>query len=176
MSTKSEGDFVRIRHRLPYSGKGFDTLGETVKAIGKAHPYAQKIGPMEVGKPFIPIEELVPASEAEGRGPLTVHQAIQRSRMEELTIDKNKTGLQTLLEMFNIVQEEGFFPGYMSVGSKANFQKWLEIRISSTRMFLFGVPVIPQEEIPDDVFILCGTDTRDPEPDDIRFSLKVTLP
>ena len=64
MSTKSEGDFVRIRHRLPYSGKGFDTLGETVKAIGKAHPYAQKIGPMEVGKPFIPIEELVPASEA----------------------------------------------------------------------------------------------------------------
>jgi hypothetical protein len=176
MSTRSESGLVRIRHRLPYTGKGFDMLGETVKAIGKAHPYAQKIGPLEAGKGYIQIEELVPEQEVEGRLPLSVHDAARKTRMEEFDLDPSKNGFQSLFEMFNILQEEGLFPGYVMVGNKANFQKWLGVRISVTKLFLFGIPVVMQEEIPDDVFLLCGTDQKDPEPDDIKFSLKATLP
>jgi len=175
MSTRSD-ELVRIRHRLPYSGKGFDVLGETIKAIGKAHPHAQKIGPLEVGKPYIPIEELVPVEQAEGRLPLTVHDAARRARMEELTVDSSKSSFQTLYEMCNIVQEEGLFPGYFVIGDKGTFQKWLGVRLAISRMSLFGTPVIIQQEIPEDVFLLCGTDSKDPEPEDIKFSLKATLP
>lgn len=174
MSTKSEGGLVRIKHRFPYSGKGFESLGETVKAIGKAHPYVQKIGPLEVGKNFIPIEELVP--EGLVQEPLTVHAAARRTRMEELAITGEKSSFQVLFEMFNIIQEEGLFPGYFVVGDKAAFQKWVGIRLSLAKLFLFGVPVVLQQEVPEDVFLLCGTDSRDPEPEDIKFSLKATLP
>lgn len=176
MSTRSDGPLVRIRHRVPYAGKGFDTLGETIKAIGKAHPFAQKIGPLEVGKGFIPVEELVPEAQAGERLPLTVHDVARRTRMEELSIDGSKSSFQALYEMFNIIQEEGLFPGYFLVGDKTRFQKWLGIRISISKMFMFGVPVLIQQEIPEDVFLLCGTDTKDPEPEDVKFSIKATLP
>ena len=178
MSNRSENGLIRIRHRFPYTGRGFDMLGETVKSIGKRHPYAQKIG-LEVGKPYILIEELVPESEAGDRLPLSLHDAARRVRMEEPVldgvIDGKKSSLQILLELFNIIQEEGYFPGYLLIGDKARFQKWLGIRLSHSRMFLYGVPVIPQSELPSDVFLLCGTDNRDPDPEDIKFSLKVTL-
>lgn len=176
MSTKSEGNLVRIRHRLPYAGKGFEMLGETIKAIGRSHPYTQKIGPLEPGLGYIQIEELVPEQEAEGRLPQSVHDVARKMRMEEFTVDPSKNSFQNLFEMFNVVQEEGFYPGYLVVGDKAVFQKWLGIRISVNRLVLFGVPVVLQPEVPSDVFLLCGVGSRDPESDDIKFSLKATLP
>jgi hypothetical protein len=173
MSNRSEGGMVRIRHRIAYGGKGFDMLGETIKSIGKAHPYAQKIGPLEVGKGFIPVEELVPANEVGDRIPLSVHEAARRARMEEFSI-KSSVPFTDLFELFNIVHEEGLYPGFFAMGDKGRFQKWLGVRIP--RMSLFGVTVVQQQEIPHDVFLLCGTDLKDPDPEDIKFSLKVTLP
>lgn len=176
MSTKSETHYIRVRHRIPYSGKGFDALVDAIKAIGKAHPYVQKIGPLEVGKPYISIEEMIPEEGSDKHLPTSVHSIARRCRMEEVVIDSTKTSFNILYEMFNIIQEEGLFPGYFLIGDKALFQKWLSIRISALKMSLFGVPVIIQPELPEDVFLLCGADSKDPEPDDVKFSLKVTLP
>lgn len=173
MSTRSDG-LVIVRHRVPYNGKGSQMLGSTVAAIVENHKYVQKIGPIEVGKSFIPIEELVPVAEA--AAPLTLHEAIRRSSMEEYQLDLSLSPLKTLFDMYAVIQEEGLFPGYLVIGNKSYFQKWLGSRISHTKMSIFGTPVIEQEQLPESVFVLCGTDTRDPGPEDVKFSLKVTLP
>ncbi len=176
MSIKSNKSLVRIRHRFPYSGKGFEMLGETIKTIGKMHPYTQKIGPLEIGKSFIPIEELVPEGLVQDNLPRTAYEVARMTKMNEFVIDNSTEGFLRLFEMFNVIKEEDLFPGYFIVGNRARFQKWLNIQVVDSRFSVFGVPVITEPDIPQDVFLFCGTDIKDPEPENIKLSLKVALP
>ncbi len=39
-----------------------------------------------------------------------------------------------------------------------------------------GVPIIPNPDLMEDVILVCGSETKDAEPIDITFVVKMTLP
>lgn len=167
-------DFVRVKEKFPYHGKGVDELLSSLKRILSIpdNKYTQKVV-LEVGTPYIYIEKLVPSDEA-GKVPTTTLKDIIRSRaMEEYDPESiPKDPWVQLWDMFSIVKKEGLEIGFIAIGSKLTFQKWLGIRIPTTSMDLFGIPVEVVEDLPEDVFVVCGTESRIAEPEDVLFSLK----
>ena len=165
-------DLVRVREKIPYSGKGIDPLLSMLRKVLNANPYTQEFL-CRIGQP-IEITKLVPQDEAPER--LDLHAAVRAKRMEEFTVEKDKTPYQVLWAMYGVVSEEGLAVSHIMVGDKFSFQTWLGIRIPQNRMNFFGVPIVQVSELPGDVFVLVGSEKREAEPEDVMFSVKGTIP
>jgi hypothetical protein len=170
MSTNSE--LVLVREKIPYSGKGIDPLLTLLRQVLNDNPYTQEFT-CRIGHP-IEIAKLVPPDQAPERQSL--HDVIRGNRMEEYTIEKDKSPFQVLWDMFGLVHDEGLEVGFLVVGDKFLFQKWLGIRIAQNRMNFYGTPVMPLSDIPLDVFLVVGAEKKQAEVEDIKFSVKGTLP
>jgi len=172
MSSKFD-DFVRVKDRFPYHGKGIEELIQSLKRLLSLpeNKYTQKVI-LEVGTPYIYFEKLVPPDEA-GKVPKTqIKDSIRNTSMEEYEPSEEETPVAQLYSMFNIVKKEGLEVGFIGIGNKQTFQKWLGVRIPTTNMQLFGVPLEVIDDMPDHVFIVCGTETRVAEAEDIKYSIK----
>ena len=147
-----------------------------LRKIFNDNKYTQKLV-LEVGVPHIYLEKLVPEAEATKEAPITFHDAIRSKPMEEYSSDKEEeqTGVQTLWDMFKLVSAEGYEVSHVAIGDKRQFQQWLDIRIPVTNLMFFGTPIEIVPEIPSDVVLVCGASTRDAEPADIQFSVKVSI-
>lgn len=172
MSNKSDG-FVKVKDKIPYHGKGVDELVMSLKRVLNMpeNKYTQKIV-LEVGVPHIYIEKLVSQDEAGNLPVVSLKDVIRTRPIEEYEPESKMNAFEHFMEMFNIVQKEGLEVGFIAVGNKTSFQKWLGVRIPTTDMRLFGIQVSVVEDLPDDVFVLCGTRTRMADPDDVEYSLK----
>ena len=165
--------FRRVKEKLPYHGKGVDELIATLRRILTEFPKTQKVT-LEVGVPFIRIERAVP-EDAEPEIRLSHHDAIRACKMEEYKPEQALTSLQQLHEIFHIILQEGLEVGFILASDKYAFQEWLKIRIPNNRMRVFGVPLVISTELPEDVFVVCGTPEQEAEADDIQFSVKGVL-
>lgn len=168
----SSSDFVRVKEKIPYSGKGVDELLTFLRRVLTDNKYAQKVV-LEVGVPYIHLEKLVSAEEAVDAPKISFHDAARQRPMEEYK-GEAKGPMHQIFEMFSIVHAEGLEVGFILIGNKHTFQEWLKIRIPVTKMALFGVPVQQLPEIPGDIFLVCGTPERIAEAEDIQFSVKGT--
>lgn len=176
MSTKSEQPgFVRIKDKIPYHGKGVDELTTALRKVLNDNKYTQKVV-LEVGTPHIYIEKLVPEAEAvDLPKPLTLHDAVRTAKMEEYEVDPKNTVFHVLQDIFEMVQDEKLEVCFIAVGNQKRFEKWLEFKLNRSRPNLFEIPVHVLGEIPEDVFIVCGSSIRDAEFEDITYSVKVAI-
>lgn len=177
MSSNSEKGLVRVKEKIPYTGKGVENLVIMVRKILTENRNTQKVV-LEVGVPHIYIEKLVPEAEAAKEAPLSLHDAIRAKPMEEYPLDEvtqKQTGIQKVWEMFSMIHAEGFEVSHIAIGDKQTFQKWLGIRMPVTKMAFFGIPVAQVPEIPPDVVLVCGSATREADPEDVQFSVKVSI-
>lgn len=175
MSNKFD-NFVKIKDKIPYSGKGIEELAGSVKRILSApeNKYTQKIV-LEVGVPYIYLERMVSADEAGNLPITTIRDMIRIKPLEEFESDKQLDPLVQIWEMFSIIQKEGLEVGFLAIGNKFIFQKWLNIRIPNSDMRFLGIPIQVVEGVPDDAFVVCGTPARDAEPEDICFCIKGSI-
>ena len=167
MSNSSE-ELVLVRERIPYTGKGVDALLALLRRVLVENPYPQEFV-CRIGQP-IEIAKLVTPDAAPEK--MSFHDALRSKRMEEYTLEKDKTSFQVLWDMYGVVQAEGLEVSHIAVGDKFQFQNWLGIRIAQNRMSFYGAPVMVVPELPADVFLVVGSEKRDAEPEDIRFSVK----
>lgn len=177
MSTSSDkpSNYVRVKDKIPYAGKGIDALLGFLRRVLSDNKYAQKIV-LEVGVPYIYLEKLVSAEEAAEAPQVSFHDAVRSHHMEEYKPEGKPDPMHQLFEMFSIVHAEGLEVGFILVGNKHSFQEWLKVRIPVTKMAVFGVPLYVVSEIPGDTFLVCGTPERQAEVDDIQFSVKGSVP
>ncbi len=168
MSLKSE--MVPVRESIPLTGKGPDNLLNLLRKILSDNPYTQEFT-CRIGHP-IEIVKMVPESEAPPT--LRLHDAVRAQQMEEPPLDK--TPFESLWQMFTMVEDEGLEVSHILVGNKFKFQDWLGVRISHKAMRFFGTQIVVMPEIPADVFLVVGSTRKDAEPENIRYSLKGTLP
>ncbi len=175
MSSKSEG-FVRIKDRVPYHGKGIDELMAALRRVlsEPVNKYTQKIV-LEVGAPHIYIEKLVPEDQAVDIPQLSLHDILRTMEMEEYELEDGKTPSQQLWGMLEMVHDKGLQAMMVVAGNKSKFQKWLGVRIHNVKPTVFGIPFQLLGELPEDVFVVCGAETRVAEVDDIKYSVKVTI-
>jgi len=165
-------NFVLVKEKFPYHGKGKDELLGALRTLLALpeNKYIQKVV-LEVDAPHIYIEKFLPAEEAGKVPSRSIKEVIRSKAMEEYEADLNLTPWAQIWDMFSVVHKEGLEVGFIAIGNKAIFQKWLGVRISTTNMTLLGIP-IEIVDIPEDTFVICGTPERIADPDDIKFSLK----
>ncbi len=173
MSNSSSSDYVRVKEKLPYQGKGVESLLDFLRRTltQEEYKYSQKII-LEVGAPYVRIERLVSKALSPEVPQLSLHDAVRSKHMEEFQRPDNSTPMHDLWAMFDIVHAEGLEVSHVLIGSKYAFQDWLKIRIPATRFAVFGVPLHVISQYPSDVFVVCGSASRDSEPSDIEFSVK----
>lgn len=165
--------FVTVKDKIPYHGKNLSDLGRSIAAIGQSG--IQRIL-IEQGTGFINIEKLVPESQAPESTQLSLYDFIRNRKMEEYSPDKDKSCFQQLWDIFDILQSENLEVGFIAIGSKQQFQRWIGMRLHITSPKFFGIPIHIVSDIPPDVFIVCGTPDKNSDMDEIRVSVKVTLP
>jgi len=170
MSTSS--DLVLVKEKIPYTGKGIDPLLAMLRRVLKDNPYTQEFT-CRIGQP-IEISKLVPQDQVPEK--LSLHDAVRGHRMEDFPFEKDKTSFQILWDMFGMVHAEGLEVSHIAVGDKFQFQTWLGIRIAQNRMNFYGTTVVFLSELPQDVFLVIGAEKKQAEPEDVRFSVKGTLP
>jgi hypothetical protein len=165
--------FVKLKEKVPYLGKGVDELVMSLrKVLGEpSNKYVQKIV-LEVGVPHIYLEKLVPEGEATDVPQVSLHDCIRTQTMEEYEPEEDKEPLRQLDEVFRMVEEMGLEVGYVVVGSRTKFAKWAKVVIPRNNMSMFGTPLVELKDIPDDVYLVCGTITKVADYDDIRYSAK----
>jgi hypothetical protein len=168
------GDMVLVPEKIPYTGKGVEALLAFLRKVLEENKYTQKIV-VEVQKPIY-IEKLVPKDEAPETVSLTWLESARNKQMQEYEGTEEKLAPQEqLLDMFHDVNVEGYEICHVITGNLKKFFKWAKGQTHSGREHrLYGVPV-SQADIPEDVIILCGAQSRDAGPDDLEFSLKAVL-
>jgi hypothetical protein len=168
--------FALVKEKIPYSGKGVDELLSFLRKT-MTEPKNKNIVRIfcEAGSGEIYIEKLVPESEAHDTPTLSLHEVIRIQRMDEYEPEKDQSGINHLWDIFSIIHKEGYEVCYLAIGSKAEFQKWLGIRIPVTNMTFFETPVEIIPDLPEDVVIVCGADTKVANYDEIKLSIKMTI-
>ncbi len=179
-------NLVRIKDRVPRSGKGaMNLLSQLTQYLTSAeNRYVQKIV-VEAEHPYIYFEKLVDKDSVPPEAGMTFHDAVRTVPMEEVTFDdatahSSRPGgllpskLDYIHELFQRVTKNGFEVGQILVGGKSQLYEWINLPRASER--LFGVPIEKVPEIPNDVVIACAARTRICDPEDVEFSVKVSIP
>lgn len=176
MTSNKSDEFVRIKDRIPYHGKGVDELTAALRRIlsEPVNKFTQKIV-LEVGAPHIYIEKLVPKDQATDIPQLSLHDIIRTAEMEEYELEDGKSSAQHLWGMLEMVHDKGLHGVAVVAGNKSKFQKWLGIRINNVKPMVFGIPFQMLGELPEDVFVVCGAQNRIADIEDIKYSVKVTI-
>ena len=169
MARALEG-YVLVKEKIPYTAKGVDNLLMAMKRILTDNPSTQKIV-MEVDVGHILIEKLVPKDVA--TSVVSWHDAVRQTRMEEyVPPDVVPPPMKQVWEAIALLHAEGYELSHVLVGNKTYFQKWLGARIPATKPCVFGTPVSADADVPEDVYILCGSFGRESDPIDVEFSVK----
>lgn len=178
MQSKSEPGYLRVKNQIPYHGKGVDELIGALRRILAENKFTQKIV-LEVGKPHIYIEKLVPEGTAEAGEQesvsLSIHDVIRNRELEEYESDGTLKPHEQLWEIFDMIHKDGFEVCNIVAGNKTAFQKWLGFRIPQVGMRVFGIPFEVVGDLPPDVFIVCGAKSRTADPDEITYCVKGTI-
>lgn len=161
-----------VKDRIAYTGKGQEALLLALRKVLADNPYTQSFM-CRVGKPYIDIEKLVKPDDVPE--PVSFHECLRNRKMEEYAVDKEKSPYIALWEMFEIIHAEGLEVSHIAVGNKDDFQKWVGVRIKRNQMQLFGVPIVHVGDLPQDIFVLCGSQTKEATPEEIEFSVKGTI-
>jgi hypothetical protein len=174
----SRNDLIRIKDKVPRNGKGVDNLLSQLAQYMRLpeNKYIQKVI-IDAERPYLYFEKLVQKEDAPPEAGVTFHDAIRKSPMTEIEVDPviaATSPLKYVDEMFRAIAKEGYETSHILIGSKSLLFKWIDLPKNSDR--LFGTPLHKVSDIPNDVVIACASETRVGDPDDIEFSIKVSIP
>ncbi len=165
--------YSRVKEPIPYSGKGPDAVAEAVGRVLRENPTAQKLT-IEAVERVILLEKLLPEAEAKDLL-ISWHDIVRQRPMDEYPLEGEASVFVHLAAMVDILSRSGLEPAQILVGDRNIFQKWLGLRISPIHPSVFGIPLTVIQELPSDIFVLCGARSREADAADIEYSLKGTI-
>jgi len=100
---------------------------------------------------------------------------LKEVQMEEYVPEPTLSSHEQLFEMFEMLEDAGCFPVFILSGrTYVNLRKWISFPRKSTR--LAGIPITIDPDLPEDNLLICGAKTKDAEPIDVLYVVKMTLP
>ena len=172
-STKSRYEgMARVRQYVPLTGKGPEVVSQLVLKILATDKFVQKLT-LEVGRPVM-VETLVPQD-----SPLAdvekFHDLVRNKPLVEYLPEPEEVGnpYAQLFKMFQMVISEDLEVAFVLASHLLNFNRWLKQPMRSSKVY--GVPLYLIQQVPADVFFVCGAPTQDADPKDIELSIKGNL-
>jgi len=148
-----------------------DAVIQVVIKDGEPITYQRRLGPDE---------EAAPAESSESFSELSAWDIVRQTAMEEF--DPRAQGIDHVhphsiwFWMQYLVDHEGWIGTHLLLSPKTNFWKWVGIGRRGRRLERFmGLSVERSADVPDDVFLLCGSEHRNATIAEIKFVLKGTV-
>jgi len=177
MSPRSERKtvpgYTKVKERIPYEGKGATAFLAVVQEILSKSPYLRRIA-YDKDDGYIFVEKLVKDEEVI-TAPVTPNDVVRDREMTELEVTKGVSAHTVIFDAFLEVAKEGLEVSHVFVGDITKLLSWAAVP-KKLGLRLFGVPVAVMSELPEDVFLICGSARREAEVEDIEFSVKVVIP
>lgn len=99
--------------------------------------------------------------------------AARNSEMVELVLEGKKSPFEILYMCFSLISLKRYSPHSVLVKSFSDLGKWLSDKSITQDSEVFGIPIICNPEIPDDVILVAAC--KFDEPGDIVFSVKTLM-
>lgn len=168
-------DSPLIKERLPYSGRTIDEVLNSVRIAITMKGVQRVILDRELD--YIRIERQPDVGEPSSGPGLSLNDAVRRlpeHHLAEYIPEGQPSPYEQVFEMFNMVLSEKLFVTHVLTGPAAQLFKW--VKVPRRAQTLLGVPVYRLEELPNTTIIICGSEDRDAEPQNIVFAVKGELP
>lgn len=123
---------------------------------------------IDLSKTHIRVERIVGAGEKSA----DAYKVARDQQIEEYSLDGDNP-YEDLFKVIDKIRAEELHTICILAGGK-EFNKWL--RIPQRSSSVFGVPILFCAELPPDVFLVCGSDDKDGDVEDVQYSIKCTLP
>ncbi len=164
-----------IKDKLPLLGHDEDSILKTIKQVLKSDTVTRFDVDARTG--MISFWRAPSEDEKERELSNPFREIFRRVPMEEYVPDGDIGSHEQLFQIFDILHDAGCIPAFIVIGNLESFRKWIKFPRRSNQ--LAGVPIYVVRELADtaeDALLVCGSKVRDPEPIDVDFVVKVTLP
>lgn len=160
-----------VKDKLPLSGTDNESIISTIAKVLKLDNVVR----LNVDARTSTVDFWRVPNEAENDGePNPFKAVLRRVQMEEYSPDSNESGERQFLSMCEIIEDAGCFPVFILIGgSISKLREWVPFPRRSTH--LAGIPILNNPDIHEDVILMCGAKTKEAEPIDITFVVKMTL-
>lgn len=116
----------------------------------------------------------IPSEEENDEEPNPFRAVLKRVEMEEYSPENKSTGERQFFDMCEILEDAGCFPVFLLTGVPLqDLRKWIYFPRRSSH--IAGVPLIKNADLTEGIILLCGAKTREAEPVDVTFIVKMTL-
>lgn len=107
---------------------------------------------------------------------MTFRDALRKVQMEEYSPPPGeKSSFEQVFDVFEMIEDAGCLPSHVLSGrGLVELRSW--IPVSRRARMLYGVPLLLQADLENDVLVFCGAKTSEATPSDIVYAVKVTIP
>lgn len=115
------------------------------------------------------------AEEAEAEAADPFREVLQRVQMDEYDPEPGCTPHEHFFHMCEMLEDAGCVPAFILTGAPyVELRKWIPFPRRSSQ--LAGIPIRVAKDMSTDTFLLCGAKTKDADPIDVTFVVKMTIP
>ena len=172
-----DNEEVLIKDAIPLQTKSLDSIINTVKYV-MGQPNVVRFV-VDARKDTLDFWRVASPEEAAEKA-VSFRDVLRTVSMEEYipTSEDDQTEIgsfQQLFEMFEMVADAGCSPSHILSGCPVlELRKWISISRKSTT--LYGVPLMLESSLEEDVLIICGAKEANATAADIKYAVKVTMP
>jgi hypothetical protein len=175
---ESSGRLVTVQHEMPEDIDGILDAVRKIILLGRVQSITLQDGEPIVYRRLVnPGEEAKAGESTQSFAELTPLEIVRNVPMEEFAWDDKKTPQEQLLWMFLFMSTRKWTVTHILLSEDTKFWKWLGFPVgpmndmSVVEQYL-GARIERDDQLPSDVFILCGARTRHATISEIGFSLK----
>jgi len=169
----SDNEAVLIKDALPLSTKTVDNIVGMVKKVVTQPGVVRFI--VDARKDTIDFWRVASPEEAAEKS-VSFRDILRTVDMEEyMPEDSDASPFQQMFEMIEMISDAGCSPSHILSGrGPLELRKWILFSRKATT--LYGVPLLFEKSMEEDVLIICGAREPDATAADIKYAVKVTLP
>lgn len=161
-----------IKDKIPLSGTGSEAIVATITKVLKIDNIVKlaidaRTGMVDFWR--VPSEEEKQEEINPFRG------VLKQVTMEEYSPEEEESGERQFLSMCEIIEDAGSYPVFILTGREfSKLRKWVNFPRRSKQ--IAGIPILLNPDVVEDVILICGAKSKDADPIDTDFIVKMTLP
>ncbi len=174
---EATGRLVTVQAELPEDIDGILDAIRKIILLGEVQSVTLKTDePITYQRLIRHGEEIRPEESTQSYAELTAYEIIRNIQMEEWELDPKNTNFphSNLIRMFMYMAEQGWAVTHVLMGENTKFWEWLGLpsKIDQSIKQFLGARIEKSKELPPEVYILCGSKTRNATIAEIGFALK----
>jgi len=161
-----------LREAIAFTGQVTNLNSIMVAVTDAINRGATKIL-FDKAKPYILLQRPIKEGEEETTDEQDVYRTVRQNEILEIQVDDSKNAYTGFFDIFKTINDKKLFVNYILVNNKSKIKKWLGLNSIDV---IFNAKVLESDEVEEDVILFCGSESKLPDPFDVKFTVKGYIP